>query len=112
MNEAMSGAQGIPALAGVLEDRVLIVVPFMVLLLPLLGFVVLSLFGDAIQRQKEARGAGFLACLTVLASFGLSVWSVIRLLGLVGSKEGLRFSQPYLGFEWMEAGGFRVPMSL
>jgi NADH-quinone oxidoreductase subunit L len=24
----------------------------------------------------------------------------------------VRFSQPYLGFEWMEAGGFHVPMSL
>ena len=100
------------ALNGVLEDRVLIVVPFMVLLLPLLGFVVLSLFGDAIQKQKEARGAGILACVLVLLSFGLSAWSVVRLLRLVGSPEGLRFSQPYLGFEWMEAGGFRVPVNL
>jgi NADH-quinone oxidoreductase subunit L len=112
MNEAMNGALPIPPLAGVLEDRVLIIVPFMVLLLPFLGFVVLSLFGDAIQKQKEARGAGLLACVTVLASFGLSAWSVVRLLGLVGSKEGLRFSQPYLGFEWMEAGGFRIPVNL
>jgi NADH-quinone oxidoreductase subunit L len=100
------------AMTGVLEDRILIVVPFMVLLLPLLGFVVLSLFGDAIQKQKEARGAGILACVLVLLSFGLSAWSVVRLLGLVGSKEGLRFSQPYPGFEWMEAGGFRVPANL
>jgi NADH-quinone oxidoreductase subunit L len=97
---------------GVLEDRVLMVLPFMVLLLPLAGFVVLCLFGNAIRRHGESRGAGILACVTVLASFGLSVWSVIRLLALVGSREGLRFSQPYLGFEWMEAGGFRVPMSL
>jgi NADH-quinone oxidoreductase subunit L len=93
------------------EDRVLLVVPFMVLLLPLAGFVVLCLFGDAIRRHGESRGAGVLACTTVLLSFGLSVWSVIRMLGLVGGKTGLRFSQPYIG-DWMEAGGFRVPLSL
>jgi NADH-quinone oxidoreductase subunit L len=98
--------------SGVLEDRVLMVLPFMVLLLPLAGFVVLCLFGDAIRRHGESRGAGILACFTVLASFGLSVWSVIRLLALVGGRDGLRFSQPYLGVEWMEAGGFRVPLSL
>ena len=98
--------------SGVLEDRVLMVLPFMVLLLPLAGFVVLCLFGDAIRRHGESRGAGILACVTVLTSFVLSAWSVVRLLGLVGGRDGLRFSQPYLGFEWMEAGGFRVPASL
>jgi len=97
---------------GVLEDRLVVVLPFMVLLLPLAGFIVLCLFGDAIRRHGESRGAGILACVTVLASFGLSVWSVIHLLALVGGKDGLRFSQPYLGVEWMEAGGFRVPLSL
>ena len=30
----------------------------------------------------------------------------------MGGPSGLRFSQPYLGFEWIEAGGFRVPLSL
>jgi NADH-quinone oxidoreductase subunit L len=95
-----------------LEDRILNVVPFMVLLLPLLGFVVLAVFGDAIHRDREDRGAGLLACGTVLTSFGLSAWSVVRLMGLVGSPEGLRFSQPYLGVEWIEAGGFRVPLNL
>jgi NADH-quinone oxidoreductase subunit L len=97
---------------GVFEDRVLMVAPFMILLLPLAGFVVLCLFGDAIRRHGESRGAGLLACATVLGSFGLSVWSVVRLLGLVGGRDGLRFSQPYLGVEWMEAGGFRVPLNL
>jgi len=96
---------------GLFEDRVLLTLPFMVLVLPLAGFVVLALFGDAIRRHKESRGAGILACVTVLTSFGLSAWSVVRLLGLVGSKEGLRFSQPYY-FDWIEAGGFRVPASL
>ena len=70
---------------GMLQDRILNVVPFMVLLLPLLGFVVLALFGDAIReqereaRQSQARGgledlkrkgtlwAGLIACGTVIA---------------------------------------------
>jgi NADH-quinone oxidoreductase subunit L len=96
-----------------LEDRVLHIVPTAILLLPLAGFVVLSLLGDWINRDKEQTGAGLLACVTVLASFGLSCWSTVRLFGLVGSVEtGLRFFQPYLGFEWIDAGGFRVPYSL
>jgi NADH-quinone oxidoreductase subunit L len=94
------------------EDRILNIVPFMILLLPLAGFTVLALFGDWIKKDKEDNGAGLLACATALTSFGLSVWSVVRLFGLVAGPTGLRFSQPYLGFEWIEAGGFRVPLSL
>jgi NADH-quinone oxidoreductase subunit L len=88
------------------------VVPFLILLLPLAGFIVLALLGDAIRRDKESRGAGILACATVLGSFGLSVWSVISLRALMPGAGGLVFTQPYLGFEWMEAGGFRVPVNL
>jgi NADH-quinone oxidoreductase subunit L len=88
------------------------VLPFAVLLLPLAGFVVLALFGDWIKKDGESNGAGWLACATVLGAFALAAVSTIRLYGLVGSEEGLRFSQPYLGFEWMDVGGFRVPVSL
>jgi NADH-quinone oxidoreductase subunit L len=96
----------------VFEDRLLNVLPFAVLILPLGGFVVLSLFGDWIKKDKEENGAGWLACATVIVAFGLAVWTTIRLYGLVAGESGLRFSQPYLGFEWIEAGGFRVPLSL
>jgi NADH-quinone oxidoreductase subunit L len=88
------------------------VLPFAILLLPLGGFVVLALFGDWIKRDKEDAGAGYLACATVIAAFGLAAWTTARLYGLVGGPTGLRFSQPYLGFEWIEAGSFRVPLSL
>jgi NADH-quinone oxidoreductase subunit L len=90
-------------------DRVL---PFAILLLPLGGFVVLALFGEWIRKDEEEDGAAYLACATVIAAFGLAAWTTARLYGLVAGPEGLRFSQPYLGFEWMEAGGFRVPLSL
>jgi len=94
------------------EDKLLNVLPFAVLLLPLGGFVVLALFGDWIKKDGEERGAGVLACATVVTAFVLAAVSTLRLYGLVAGPEGLRFSQPYLGFEWIEAGSFRVPMSL
>ena len=94
------------------EDKVLNVLPFSVLLLPLGSFVVLALFGDWIKKDKEERGACVLACATVVTAFVLAAISTLRLYGLVAGPEGLRFSQPYLGFEWIEAGSFRVPMSL
>jgi NADH-quinone oxidoreductase subunit L len=96
----------------VYDDPLLKVLPFAILLLPLAGFVVLALFGDWIKRDKEENGAGWLACATVLVSFGLAVWTTARLYGLVATETGLRFFQPYLGFEWMEAGGFSVPFAV
>ena len=79
--------------------------PFSVLLLPLGGFIVLALFGDWIKRDKEEQGAAWLACATVIAAFGLAVVRPpFACTALVGGHEGLRFSQPYLGFEWIEAG--------
>jgi NADH-quinone oxidoreductase subunit L len=86
--------------------------PFAILLLPLLGFTVLALFGDAIRDQGEGAGACWLACLTVLTSFALAVTSVYRILQFPAVGTGLRFAQPYLGFEWIEVGPFRVPANL
>ncbi len=94
------------------EDPVLNVLPFSVLLLPLGGFIVLALFGDWIKKDKEEQGACWLACATVIAAFALAVFTTVRLYGLVSGHDGLRFSQPYLGFEWIEAGSFRVPINL
>jgi NADH-quinone oxidoreductase subunit L len=96
----------------VFEDRLLEVLPFTVLLLPLGGFVVLALFGDWIKRDKEEAGACWLACGTVIAAFLLAAFVVVRLYGLAAGASGLRFSQPYLGFEWIAVGSFRVPFSL
>ncbi len=102
-------------------DRTL---PFAILLLPLAGFIVLALFGDRIKRDGEAAGAGYVACATVLAAFGLAAWATVRLYGYVGGAEGLRFTQATLGWpplapleqreplSWIEVGSFRVPFSL
>jgi formate hydrogenlyase subunit 3/multisubunit Na+/H+ antiporter MnhD subunit len=87
-------------------------VPFAILLLPLLGFTVLAVFGDAIRDQGEGAGACWLACGTVLTSFALAVATVYRVMQFPAGDTGLRFTQPYLGFEWIAAGPFRVQMSL
>jgi NADH-quinone oxidoreductase subunit L len=87
-------------------------VPFAILLLPLLGFTVLAVFGDAIRDQGEGAGACWLACGTVLTSFALAVATVYRVMQFPGGDTGLRFTQPYLGFEWIAAGPFRVQMNL
>jgi NADH-quinone oxidoreductase subunit L len=94
------------------NDNLGMIAPFLILLLPLLGFVVLSLFGDAIRDHGEGQGAALLACMTVLTSFALSVWSVLNLATLLGDKQGLRFTQPYLGVSWIDAGGFQVQANL
>ena len=102
-------------------DRTL---PFAILFLPFAGFIVLALLGDRIKRDGEAAGAGYLACATVLTSFGLAAWATVRLYGYVGGAEGLRFTQATLGWppfapleqreplSWIEVAGFRVPFSL
>ena len=89
-----------------------IIIPWVILLLPLAGFTVLALFGEAIARDKEENGAAVLACATVLGSFALSVWVVLGLLKLPAGESGLHVAQPYLGFEWIAAGGLLVPFSL
>ncbi|MFI5183285.1 MAG: NADH-quinone oxidoreductase subunit L [Vicinamibacteria bacterium] len=96
------------------------IIPWLILLLPLGGFTVLALFGDAIKRDKEENGAAIAACGVVLGSFALSVWAVVSMLHLPAGEGGLRFAQPLLGREgtmaegltWIEAGSFRIPFSL
>jgi NADH-quinone oxidoreductase subunit L len=96
------------------------ILPWMILLLPLLGFTVLSLFGEGIKRDKEDNGAAILACVTVLTSFALSIWAVVSMLHLSAGEGGLRFASPSLGrpgtssegWTWIDAGSFRIPFSL
>ncbi|HET7294220.1 MAG TPA: NADH-quinone oxidoreductase subunit L [Vicinamibacteria bacterium] len=101
------------SLLDVIVQSPALVLPWIILLLPLLGFTVLCLFGEAIKRDKEDNGAGILATSVVLAAFGLAVWVFVALLAQPpADREGLRFVQPYLGFEWIEVGSFHVSMSL
>jgi NADH-quinone oxidoreductase subunit L len=63
-------------------DRIMSILPFLVLLLPLAGFASLCLLGDRIRRDREDTGAGILACVTVFVSFALSVVCAVHFRGL------------------------------
>jgi NADH-quinone oxidoreductase subunit L len=63
-------------------DRLLAVLPWMVLVLPLAGFTSLCLLGDRIRRDKEDGSAGVLACGTVFLSFVLAVVCAVQFHGL------------------------------
>jgi len=103
-----------------LQDPFLEKIAWAILILPFASFAALALFGDWIKQDKEEDGACLVACLTPTLSFLISVFCVVRLGGLMGSHEGLRFAQPYLGKEgtfaeglaWIQAGGFEVPFNL
>ena len=102
-----------------LEDTILNTIPFLALFLPLGGFVVLSLFGSAIQREGDARGAGILACGTVFVAFVLCGWSTARLEGLLADPDGLRFAAPHMlgdknvfQLDWIEVGALSIPFGL
>jgi len=106
----------------VLMEQPYQVLPFLVLALPLAGFIVLALFGDSIKRQGESTGAGYLACGTVIAAFLLAAWSIRSLLGLGVRAEDIRFAQPSLGWPpgdpqrvplpWISVGGLEIPFAL
>jgi NADH-quinone oxidoreductase subunit L len=98
------------------------VIPWMVLVLPLGGFVVLALLGDWIRRDREETGAGVLACVTVGLAFGLSVFWVIKLWALPRGESGLALYAPafstggpdgaVLPVDWIGVGGLRIPFAL
>jgi NADH-quinone oxidoreductase subunit L len=84
-------------------------VPWLVPLLPLFGFTVLAIFGDRMRKDGEGMGGMLLACCTVVASFLLSVWTVVVLFtrqGGIGSTFGLG------PFDWIAAGDVQIPFSL
>ncbi|MCM2254947.1 MAG: NADH-quinone oxidoreductase subunit L [Vicinamibacteria bacterium] len=102
--------QGLPT--GALEDALLMRAPFWVLVFPLVGFIVLALFGDAMKREGKSNWGGYIASAMALASFACAALSVSRLMTLLPGEQGLRFAQPYLGFEWIDVADFRVPLNL
>jgi NADH-quinone oxidoreductase subunit L len=106
------------------------VLPWVVLFLPLGGFIVLSLFGDWINRDREQKGAMILACAVVVIAFlaagrvAFLMQEAPRLLdeqrktieALLGhpykAAEGYFPYQPSLSFDFIEVAGLRVAFSL
>ncbi len=108
-----------------LADRTLYLLLQGILVLPLAGFVVLALFGEGIKRDGEEKGAGWLACGTVLGAFALAVIAGIRLVSLTGGMSSWLHSElhsidgyyplhgvlPRLEFDFIEVGALRIPMA-
>jgi len=101
------------------------ILPFFALFLPLGGFLVLSLFEPALRRDREERGAGILACATVVLSFAASAWTALHLGDAAQGLEAVRAQyhlppraspympyQPWIGFDWIDVAGLRVPIAL
>ena len=101
------------------------VLPFLALFLPFGGFLVLSLFEPALRRDREERGAGILACVTVGLSFAFWVWTAFNLGEATRGLDALRVQlnlpprpspympyQPWIGFDWLDVGGLHVPFAL
>ncbi|HLA78062.1 MAG TPA: NADH-quinone oxidoreductase subunit L [Vicinamibacteria bacterium] len=117
------------------------VIPWLALMLPLGGFAVLWLWGDAIKRDREDRGAGLLACLTVILAFDCAVWTGLNMHKAEAEREGERQTlvrsleqqgadasglkaiagpyqpyQPYLlgrpDIDWISVAGLRIPFGL
>ncbi|MBN2370263.1 MAG: NADH-quinone oxidoreductase subunit L [Vicinamibacteria bacterium] len=99
--------------------------PWLALMLPFGGFLVLSLFGDWIRKDREERGAGVLSCCTVLLSFLIAVATAF-MLGDAGrdleqQRQSLNLPQrqgPYLPFQaylavdWIDVSGLSIPVAL
>jgi len=58
------------------------VMPWLILFIPLGGFIVLATFGRGIRRDREETGAGILACVAVFASFVAAVLTAMLLTDL------------------------------
>jgi NADH-quinone oxidoreductase subunit L len=117
------------------QEFVLNVLPWVVVFLPLAGFTVLALLGDWIKRDKEERGAGILACVTVVLAFACSVAIAVEVHELASEQSEARTQlvqayqlkprpEPYVpygsqlfgrdGYEydWINVAGLRVPFAL
>ncbi len=98
------------------------VIPFAILLLPLAGFTVLALFGGAIRKDGEERGATIMACATVCLSFVAALVMLFRVEGqirdfIAAQAVPLRVTpyvpySAYLGFDFIDLPGLHVPIAL
>jgi NADH-quinone oxidoreductase subunit L len=101
------------------------VLPFLALFLPLAGFLVLSLFEPGIRRDREERGAGLVACATVILSFFCLLWTALHVDEAARTLADFRVQwrlpprasaympyQPWIGLDWIDVAGVHVPFAL
>ena len=93
-------------------DRMIIWAPWMVLFMPLFGFIVLATFGGLAKKQGKQTGMMWIATACVFASLAFALVTVRSLLALPAGAHGLHFSQTSLPLNWIDVAGFTIPLSL
>ena len=94
------------------DERIVLWAPWMVLFMPLFGFITLAFLGGLAKRQGKQQGMMAIATGCVFVSFVLAVLTVRSLLALPAGDHGLHFAQPSLPLNWIEVAGFAIPLSL
>ena len=93
-------------------ERIVIWAPWMVLFMPLFGFITLAFLGGLAKKQGKQHGMMVIATACVFVSFVLALMSVRSLLALPAGDHGLHFAQPSLPLNFIDVAGFAIPMSL
>jgi NADH:ubiquinone oxidoreductase subunit 5 (subunit L)/multisubunit Na+/H+ antiporter MnhA subunit len=93
-------------------ERIMIWAPWMVIFMPLFGFIILAFLGGLAKKQGNQKGMMFIATGCVFASFIFAMMSVRSLLALPAGDHGLHFAQPALPLNFIDVAGFAIPMSL
>ena len=94
-------------------DQIVLWAPWMVVFMPLFGFIVLAFFGGLAKKQGQQQGMMVLATVSTFISFFLALLTVRSLLSLPAGDHGLHFVQPALmSFNWIDVAGFTIPLAL
>ena len=94
-------------------DQIVLWAPWMVVFMPLFGFIVLAFLGGLAKKQGQQQGMMVLATVCTFASFFLALLTVRSLLSLPAGDHGLHFVQPSLmSFNWIDVAGFTIPFAL
>ena len=93
-------------------ERIVLWAPWMVLFMPLFGFIILAFLGGTAKKQGSEKGMMVLATFCTFASFFFALITIRSLLSLPAGDHGLHFVQPGLPLNWIDVAGFTIPLAL
>jgi NADH-quinone oxidoreductase subunit L len=93
-------------------DRVVLWAPWMVLFMPLFGFITLAFLGGLAKKQGNQAGMMWIATACVFISFVCAVLTFRGLTGIEVGKDALEMVRPTLPLNWIDVAGFTIPLTL
>ena len=93
-------------------DQIVLWAPWMVVFMPLFGFIVLAFLGGLAKKQGKQHGMMVIATACTFVSLSLALLTLRSLLALPAGGHGLHFAQPTLPLNWIDVAGFTIPMTL